>query len=98
MSNDCVKDYQLEWVQEQIWELEEKIRQLQDENLKLRICEGVGASVDGICFGAFDTELGYALENHGGRLVHVAGRLDINTWQGRQSVQLRIEDAAFAGE
>jgi len=31
-------------------------------------------------------------------LVHVAGRLDINTWQGRQSVQLRIEDAAFAGE
>ena len=67
-------------------------------HLKLRICEGVGASVDGICFGAFDTELGYALENHGGRLVHVAGRLDINTWQGRQSVQLRIEDAAFAGE
>jgi single-stranded-DNA-specific exonuclease len=67
-------------------------------HLKLRIGDGVGASVDGICFGAFDTELGYALENHGGRLVHVAGRLDINTWQGRQSVQLRIEDAAFAGE
>ena len=36
MSNDCVKDYQLEWVQEQIWELEEKIRQLQDENTLLR--------------------------------------------------------------
>lgn len=65
-------------------------------HLKLRIGDGVGGSVDAICFGAFDTELGTALENHGGRLVHVAGRLDINTWQGRQNVQLRIEDAAFA--
>ncbi len=37
-------------------------------HLKLRIGDGVGASVDGICFGAFDTELGYALENHGGQV------------------------------
>ena len=36
MSDDCVKDYQLEWVQEQIWALEEQIRQLQDENTLLR--------------------------------------------------------------
>ena len=36
MSDDCVKHYELEWVQEQIWELEKQIRQLQDENTLLR--------------------------------------------------------------
>jgi len=36
MSDDCVQHYELEWVQEQIWDLEEKIRQLQDGNTLLR--------------------------------------------------------------
>lgn len=36
MSDDCVKQYELEWVQEQIWALEEKIRELQMENTLLR--------------------------------------------------------------
>ena len=36
MSDDCVKDYQLEWVQEQIWELERKVEELQMENTLLR--------------------------------------------------------------
>ena len=27
---------------------------------------------------------------------HLAGRLEVNTWQGRQSAQLRLEDAAPA--
>lgn len=36
MSDDCVKHYELEWVQEQIWALEEKIRELQMENTLLR--------------------------------------------------------------
>lgn len=52
--------------------------------------------MDAICFGAYDGPLGPALENHGGARFHLAGRLDINNWQGRQSVQLRLEDAAPA--
>ncbi|MBT6508168.1 MAG: hypothetical protein HOK66_10130, partial [Marinovum sp.] len=40
--------------------------------------------------------LGPALQNHGGARFHLAGRLEINTWRGRQSVQLRLEDAAIA--
>ena len=36
MSDDCVKHYELEWVQEQIWELERQIRRLQMENELLR--------------------------------------------------------------
>jgi len=27
--------------------------------------------------------------------VHLAGKLDINIWQGRKTLQLRLEDAAF---
>lgn len=52
--------------------------------------------IDAISFGAYDTELGPTLENHGGARFHLAGRLEINTWRGRQSVQLRLEDAARA--
>jgi hypothetical protein len=36
VSDDCVKHYELEWVQEQIWALEEKVRELQMENTLLR--------------------------------------------------------------
>jgi hypothetical protein len=36
MSDDCVQHYELEWVQEQIWALEEQIRELQMENTLLR--------------------------------------------------------------
>ncbi|MFT6299727.1 MAG: single-stranded-DNA-specific exonuclease, partial [Yoonia sp.] len=32
----------------------------------------------------------------GGARFNLAGRLEINTWQGRQSPQLRLEDAAPA--
>ncbi len=57
---------------------------------------GAGIKMDAIAFGAFDGPLGPALENHGGARFHLAGRLDINSWRGRQSVQLRLEDAAPA--
>ena len=57
---------------------------------------GAGVKLDAIAFGAFDGPLGPALENHGGARFHLAGRLDINSWRGRQSVQLRLEDAAPA--
>lgn len=57
---------------------------------------GDAGQIDAISFGAFDTPLGEALENHRGSRFHLAGRLDINTWRGRQSVQLSLEDAARA--
>ena len=68
-----------------------------DAHLKLRFGDGLGANMDAICFGAYDTPLGTALEAHGGARFHLAGRVELNTWQGRQSVQLRLEDAAKAG-
>ena len=56
----------------------------------------VAGTMDAICFGAFDTALGGTLTEHGGARFHFVGRLEINTWRGRRSVQLRLEDAAPA--
>ncbi|GFE52364.1 single-stranded-DNA-specific exonuclease RecJ [Roseobacter cerasinus] len=71
-------------------------KRLGESHLKISFAAPGGPTLDGICFGAFDGPLGPALEAHGGAHFHLAGRLDINTWQGRQSVQLRLEDAAPA--
>jgi single-stranded-DNA-specific exonuclease len=71
-------------------------RRVGESHLKISFGDGVGPKLDAIAFGAFDTPLGAALESHGGARFHLAGRLDINTWRGRQSVQLRLEDAAPA--
>jgi len=71
-------------------------KQLGGNHLKLRFGDGLGASLEAIAFGAFDGPLGPALTGHGGARFHLAGRLDINTWGGKRSVQLRLEDAAPA--
>ena len=65
-------------------------------HLKLTFGDGLGARIDSISFGAMDGPLGPMLSNHNGARFHLAGRLEINTWQGRQSVQLRLEDASPA--
>jgi single-stranded-DNA-specific exonuclease len=67
-----------------------------DSHLKLTFGDGLGATLDAISFGAYDSPLGAALDAHGGARFHLAGRLEINTWRGRQTVQLRLEDATPA--
>ncbi|MCR8826286.1 single-stranded-DNA-specific exonuclease RecJ [Pseudosulfitobacter koreensis] len=67
-----------------------------ESHLKLSFGDIGGPRMDAICFGAYDGPLGPRLERHGGARFHLAGRLDINTYRGRQSVQLRLEDAAEA--
>ena len=67
-------------------------------HLKFTFGDGLGARLDAIAFGAMDGPLGPALEAHNGARFHLAGRLEINLWQGRQSVQLRLEDAAMANQ
>ncbi len=65
-------------------------------HLKISFTDDSGTRLDAIAFGAFNGEMGPALSNHAGKRFHLAGRVEINTWQGRQSVQLRLEDAAPA--
>ncbi len=67
-----------------------------ETHLKLSLSDGMSGGLDAIAFGAFDGPLGDRLSNHGGARFHFAGRLEVNTWGGRQSVQLRLEDAAEA--
>ena len=65
-------------------------------HLKISFGEGTGPRLDGIAFSAMEGPLGTLLTNPGGARFHLAGRLELNTWQGRQSVQLKLEDAAPA--
>ncbi|MEO0401781.1 MAG: single-stranded-DNA-specific exonuclease RecJ [Pseudomonadota bacterium] len=71
-------------------------RRVGENHLKITFGDTGGARMDAISFGAFDSALGPALSDHGGALFHLAGRLDINSFRGRQTVQLRLEDACPA--
>lgn len=71
-------------------------REVGTGHLKLSFGDGLGARLDAIAFGAFDGPLGPALAKHGGARFHLAGRLEISHWGGRQKVELRLEDAAPA--
>ncbi len=68
-------------------------RRMGESHLRLTFGD-VGGKLDAIAFGAFDSALGPDLLAAGHRRFHLAGRLEINHWQGRTKLQLRIEDAA----
>ncbi len=58
-----------------------------------------GCSTSGIkamAFRSVSTPLGNALLHAKGRILHLAGHARINQWQGRESVDFMIEDAAYA--
>jgi single-stranded-DNA-specific exonuclease len=57
-----------------------------------------GTRLKAVAFRALDTPLGDALLKQGRRPFHFVGHLKINEWQGRESVELHIKDAAFAME
>jgi single-stranded-DNA-specific exonuclease len=69
-------------------------RRIGDSHLKLSLSDGSGPALDAIAFGAFDNPLGPALETPGHRRFHLAGKLELNRWNGRTRVQLRLDDAA----
>ncbi|MBC2834009.1 single-stranded-DNA-specific exonuclease RecJ [Paragemmobacter straminiformis] len=71
-------------------------RRIGESHLRLQIGDGMGGSLEGVAFGAFDTALGPALAEGGHSRFHLAGRLELNTYNGRTKVQLRLEDAARA--
>jgi single-stranded-DNA-specific exonuclease len=64
-------------------------------HLKLTLSDGA-MTLDAIWFDAAAKGVEAALQSHAGRALHVAGRIEVNHWNGRQSVQLRLDDAAWA--
>jgi single-stranded-DNA-specific exonuclease len=54
-----------------------------------------GGRLKAIAFRSVDSELGQALLRAGGRPLHLAGPLRLDSWNGSTSVQLVIDDAAW---
>ena len=67
-------------------------RRIGETHLRLTLADGTH-SLEAIAFGAFDGPLGPALMAAQGRF-HLAGRMEINHFNGRSKPQLRLEDAA----
>ena len=67
-------------------------------HLRLVLADGAGAGrVKAVAFRALDGALAPALLNGNGRAFHIAGHLRADHWQGRDGVQLLVDDAAPAG-
>ena len=69
-------------------------RRVGETHLRLSFGDGIGPKLEAMAFGAFDTALGPALLDAGHQRFHLAGRLELPTWNGSTKVQLRLEDAA----
>jgi single-stranded-DNA-specific exonuclease len=63
-------------------------------HLRLRFKAGDGAMVNAIAFRAIGQKLGSALLAQRGQVLHVAGSLAVDRYQGGERVQLRLLDVA----
>jgi single-stranded-DNA-specific exonuclease len=63
-------------------------------HVRARLRAGDGAAIDAIAFRAAGQKLGQALLKNRGRVVHVAGTLAVDRWQGNERIQLRMIDVA----
>jgi len=67
------------------------------DHVRCRVAGSGGGSLKAIAFRAADQELGaLLLKARNGAPVHLAGRLRIDRWQGREQAQLMIDDGAEA--
>jgi single-stranded-DNA-specific exonuclease len=67
------------------------------QHVRCVLADGAGAArLRAIAFRSIEGELGPALLKGQGRSFHVAGHLRGDNWQGREEVQLLIDDAAAA--
>lgn len=63
-------------------------------HVRLRAVAGDNQSLNAIAFRAGGKPLGQALMKSRGKLLHLAGGLNIDRWGGQERVQLRLLDAA----
>lgn len=72
----------------------ERIETMGEGHLRLRARSAGAPSLDAVAWGAMQGPLGPALMGARGRRFHLAGRLELSLWGGRQRVRLRLDDAA----
>jgi len=63
-------------------------------HLRVRFRSGDGVILNGIAFRAVGQKLGQALAQHREQVLHVAGSLAVDRYQGSERVQLRVLDVA----
>ena len=61
-------------------------------HLKVKISNANYGNIDAIAFGSKGTPLGDIIMNHSGSLIHFAGVIKKNDWQGNKAVQFHIRD------
>lgn len=72
---------------------------LKDKHIRVQMSDWEGGGrMKGMFFYGVGTKLGEALLKGGQKLFHMAGQFKINSWQGRESVEFMISDAAHAAE
>ncbi|MGE3770450.1 MAG: single-stranded-DNA-specific exonuclease RecJ [Bdellovibrionales bacterium] len=64
------------------------------DHVRAMLTDNSGQRVKGIAFRSADTPLGQALLAK--KTLHIAGRLTLNTWNGKSDVEIQIEDGAVA--
>lgn len=72
-----------------------EVRVLKDKHVKLRLVDSRRGSMGAMLFSAIGTPLGDRLAASEGETIDVAGRLRLNEWNGRVTVELAIEDATL---
>jgi single-stranded-DNA-specific exonuclease len=65
-----------------------------ENHIRARFRSGDGKFVNAIAFRAVGQPLGKALLDNRGRVVHAAGQIAVDRWQGEERVQLRLTDLA----
>lgn len=67
-----------------------------ENHVKCRIEDDSRGKLDGIAFRCVGSPLGDLLLHRDRPTIHIAGKLRLNTWQGRSTPQIIIDDAANA--
>jgi single-stranded-DNA-specific exonuclease len=67
-----------------------------EDHIRCVIAGSDGSRLKAMAFRCRDSELGRILMTPAGSALHLAGHLRLNRWQGREEVQLLIEDGAPA--
>ena len=73
-----------------------QVRRIGDNHVDAWLADASGARVRAVAFRVADQPLGQALLGAEGRTFQLAGRLKIDSWQGRRRPSFQIEDAAPA--
>ena len=65
-----------------------------ENHLRLSFRSAGGPALEAVAWGAMNGPLGPGLIGAKGRRFHLAGKLELSTWGGRERLRLRLDDAA----